>query len=84
MEEKLTISRLMQYSGIIALPILEVIRYCKIFLNEVRTGGVKSWPQALYRLIDREDVLNNLDNIADEKPKMKKMGSMKYTLARGM
>ena len=90
MEEQLTVSSLMQYQGIIALPILEVIRYCKLHLNEVRTGGVKTWPEGLYRLIDREDVINNIDSIHNAETKqarkggLQKLGSMKYTLARGM
>ena len=57
MEEQLSLKQILALPNVVGLPILEIIRYCRLFLKEVK--GKRRWPSALYRLIDREDVLNN-------------------------
>lgn len=57
MEEQLSLKQILALPNVVGLPILEIIRYCRLFLKEVK--GKRRWPPALYRLIDREDVLNN-------------------------
>ena len=57
MDEQLSHKQILALPNVVGLPILEIIRYCRLFLKEVK--GKARWPPALYRLIDREDVLNN-------------------------
>ena len=57
LQEGITLKDIGQSPPIISLPLLEVIRYCRLFLKEVK--GSTEWPQALYEMIGREDVVNN-------------------------
>ena len=57
-EESLTQDRLKQLPRILSLPLLEIIRYARLFQQDIQT--VPAWPDSLYRLIQREDILNNL------------------------
>jgi hypothetical protein len=54
----LTQDRLKQLPRILSLPLLEIIRYARLFQQDIQT--VPAWPDSLYRLIQREDILNNL------------------------
>jgi hypothetical protein len=58
MEEAITLEDIKQLPYIVSLPLLEIIRYCSLFQSEVQTVAV--WPDSLYRLIRREDIINNL------------------------
>jgi len=57
-EESLTQDHLKQLPRILSLPLLEIIRYARLFQQDIQT--VPAWPDSLYRLIQREDILNNL------------------------
>lgn len=57
LQEGITLNDISQCLPIVSLPLLEVIRYCRLFLKEVK--GPAEWPQALYEMIGREDVINN-------------------------
>jgi len=57
-EENMSLEELRQLPSIVALPILEIIRYARLFQAEIQT--LPEWPDSLYKLIQREDILNNL------------------------
>lgn len=40
--------------NLISLPLLEIIRYARLYTAEVKT--LDTWPEKLYKLIGREDV----------------------------
>ena len=54
----MTQDHLKQLPRILSLPLLEIIRYARLFQQDIQT--VPAWPDSLYRLIQREDILNNL------------------------
>jgi anaphase-promoting complex subunit 1 len=43
----------------VSMPLREVIRFCKLNLSQVSTT---QWPEDLYKLIDREDFLKNINS----------------------
>lgn len=57
-EESLGLPEIRRLPSIVALPLLEIIRFARLFQSEIQT--VPAWPDSLYQLIQREDILNNL------------------------
>lgn len=57
-EENLSLEEVKKLPSIISLPILEIIRYARLFQQEIQS--ISKWPDSLYKLIHREDILNNL------------------------
>jgi hypothetical protein len=57
-EENMDLDELKKLPSIISLPLLEIIRYARLFQQEIQT--LSHWPDSLYKLIQREDILNNL------------------------
>lgn len=56
-EERFAMDQIQNLPDLVSLPILEIIRYTRLFQQEVQT--VPMWPSSLYRLIRREDIINN-------------------------
>ena len=56
-EEKLGLDELAILPTIVGLPFLEIIRYTRLHQQEIQTVP---WPNSLYKLIHREDIINNL------------------------
>ena len=56
-EETLGIEEIASWPALVALPLYEVIRYTRLHLQDIQTIP---WPVSLYRLIHREDIINNL------------------------
>ena len=44
----------------VSLPLREALRFCKLNLTQIATT---KWPEALYRLIGREDVIKNIKTL---------------------
>jgi hypothetical protein len=57
-EEKFGMDQIQALPDLVSLPLLEVIRYTRMYQQEVQT--VQVWPPSLYKLIRREDIVNNL------------------------
>jgi hypothetical protein len=63
----------------IALPIREIIRYCMVNLNDVfRPENRRRWPDDLFRLINREDVLNNIKQFGPDQKNEKESGKQDF------
>ncbi|CDW78298.1 UNKNOWN [Stylonychia lemnae] len=93
-DESLNIDDLKNIPSIVALPILEIIRFARLFQKDIQT--VAHWPDSLYKLIQREDILNNLRLFErNNQPKAKsfnqetgtnvqRQASKKFALNRGL
>lgn len=57
-EECFAMDMISQLSDTVSLPIVEVIRFTRLFQQDVQT--VQMWPASLYKLICREDIISNL------------------------
>jgi len=57
-EENLSLDEIKKFPSIVSLPMLEIILYTRLFQSEIQT--LPQWPDSLYQLIQREDILNNL------------------------
>lgn len=56
-DEQLGIDELASWPALVSLPFFEVIRYTRLHLQDIQTVP---WPVSLYKLIHREDIINNL------------------------
>ena len=56
-DEQLGIDELTSWPALVSLPFFEVIRYTRLHLQDIQTVP---WPVSLYKLIHREDIINNL------------------------
>ena len=56
-EEQLGIDEISAWPTLVGLPFFEVIRYTRLHLQDIQTVP---WPVSLYKLIHREDIINNL------------------------
>jgi len=56
-EEQLGIDEISNWPALVGLPLFEVIRFTRLHLQDIQTVP---WPVSLYKLIHREDIINNL------------------------
>lgn len=56
-EEQLGVDDLTQWPQLISLPFFEVLRFTRLYLKDIQTV---QWPESLYKLIHREDIINNM------------------------
>jgi hypothetical protein len=90
-EENLDLAALKLFPSLLSLPLLEIIRYARLFQSDIQT--LPHWPDSLYKLIQREDILNNLrlfergaGSGVSQTPAMEltKQNSKRYALTRQM
>jgi hypothetical protein len=72
-EERFAMDQIQSLPDLVSLPLLEIIRYTRLFQQKVQT--VQMWPTSLYRLIRREDIINNQKLLDNGQPKSLELGA---------